>query len=107
MDVGVAHVCSVTEHMTLERARIDVPVPKKRAAAGSGYQVRPPCARSPCPTRVTSLTWASLFLSVAGCSPAGVDCGRCVVCAAFRGFLQGAIDRFFEAVYQVRRTCMQ
>ena len=38
MDIGIAHVCSITEHMTLERARIDVPVPKKRAG-GSGYAV--------------------------------------------------------------------
>jgi hypothetical protein len=40
MDVGIAHVCSVTEHMTIERARIDMPIPKKRAG-GAGYQVGP------------------------------------------------------------------
>ena len=49
MDIGIAHVCSISEHMTLERARIDVPVPKKRAG-GSGYQVwgRPWCPCCSC-----------------------------------------------------------
>ncbi len=39
MDNGRAYLCSVTEHMTLELARVDVPIPKKRAV-GSGHMVR-------------------------------------------------------------------
>eukprot|EP00455_Lapot_gusevi_P009511 TRINITY_DN1426_c0_g1_i3.p1 TRINITY_DN1426_c0_g1~~TRINITY_DN1426_c0_g1_i3.p1 ORF type:complete len:395 (+),score=98.42 TRINITY_DN1426_c0_g1_i3:124-1308(+) len=38
MQHSLAHVCLVTEHMTIVRQRIEVPIPKKRAGSISQYE---------------------------------------------------------------------
>lgn len=38
MGEGIAHVCLITDYMTLTRAYIDVPIPRKRKASVTGHE---------------------------------------------------------------------